>query len=267
MMSLLADYERTPGTSYGSIEGGVHYKNLSLISDPIVSMSRKKWKLADFGGGSGIVGLHTLSRIPDADLYIIDGNPSQLEGVPFEASKYRLENSPAIIERNLLELDIYDQFDGGTMRMVLNYMNKDQIRKALSNICASMKMGSLFVNCAMVALSNEQQIFYNDFRYPSSDMYVLGNYHAGRHIPTLQELHSMQKDIFGSCQVIGMIKMDQTSQNVQKRFSLSDAETGSMISQWQMAPEKAKMELNLRVDDDGVCHYDWLNAVFTCMKS
>jgi hypothetical protein len=267
------EYEQRSGAEYGSIEGGVHYENLGLLSGPILESlapTSGRIRLADFGAGSGIVGLHVRDVLEgqgsEPDLYAIDKNPEQLEGVDFESSRYS-HNSAIAVLADLLDLGIENEFDCGTMRMVLNYMTKDQIPVALRNVAKSLNPGAVFVNCAMVAFTPEQAVFYNDFRYPSSDRILFGGDYARRYIPELEELIAMQRTVFGNCLVTGSVKLDQTSRNVQHRFSFTDRQTDGMIGEWFSAPERARRELNLRVDQDGIAHYDWWNVALTSIKT
>lgn len=267
------EYEQKTGAQYGQVEGGVHYNNLNLISDPFDKYIRPaggKIKCADFGGGSGIVGLYIKNFLEDKSIQtkidIIDKNPKQLEGVSIEESKYGYQGESKIILADLFNLNIENVYDSGVMRMVLNYMTKEQIPLALNNVARAMRAGGVFINCAMVAFSQEQQIFYNNFRYPSSDRILFGGDYAKRYIPTVGEFLEMQEAAFGSCFVTGFVSLDQTSKNVQERFSFSRQQTDRMAGEWFKAPEKAKKELNLRIDSEGVVHYDWWNVVLTSIR-
>lgn len=270
---FLKEYERTAGSSYGAVEGGVHYRNLDLILEPLrrhlILPTSKRIKLADFGGGSGIVGLYARNSLEsngiETDLEIVDKNSRQLEGAASEARKYKHYDKVKIILADLLDLGIEEVYHCGVMRMVLNYMTKEQIPVALQNVAEALKRGAIFVNCAMVAFSEEQKIFYNSYRYPSSDRFIFGK-PTERYIPTIIELMNLQKSIFGDCFVAYFIKLDQTSRNVQERFYFTKEETAGMVHEWFRAPEKAKKELNLYLDSKGVAHYDWWNVVLTSIK-
>lgn len=100
-------------------------------------------KIADFGGGDGILGhivggqLGSTERLPE--LFNIDSNPRSL--------KYCRDNYPEIktIKQDLLEPLKKDFFDVGLSRFSVQYCSKAEQPKIIKNIYNSLKKGGFFV--------------------------------------------------------------------------------------------------------------------------
>lgn len=168
--------EITSGKEYGR-SFKFYYSNLDKLNNQIAKYVKKfdknkNIKIADFGCGSGIVGCAVCSYLEKIGyknyiLYAIDLNPNQLEGVFYEAKRYKVPRKKIIIQKkdvvygNLKKFR--ELFDIIVSRYVLHYLTKKENIKFIKNIKKCLKKDGLFILINLGCDSRSDQKIKNKY--------------------------------------------------------------------------------------------------------
>jgi len=187
--------ERIAGKDYGNTFNGMYYKHLEYITEPVLRHVDAYYhrysmiSIADFGGGSGIVGGAIKRSLKEkgykSTLIVIDVNKNQLEGVGKEAGTLGVR--PVL--KNFFDFlqDDKERFDVISMRNVLNYMDREQNYYALKSAYNALRMGGIYVNSFLFSPDEESQKAMNKF-YGIQEGFLQGKYARPRHLVTLYEI-------------------------------------------------------------------------------
>ncbi|MCK4649845.1 class I SAM-dependent methyltransferase [Candidatus Pacearchaeota archaeon] len=135
-------HERIAGAEFGKTLGGAYYQNLRYYQNPIRRFvqqnRRKRYKIVDIGGGSGIVGCALLRTVMDlgieGKLDVYDINPRQLEGVAAESEKLKIPNKLIRFLKHDVLMGISEKYDIASMRKVLHCFNAKENEEVISKL-------------------------------------------------------------------------------------------------------------------------------------
>lgn len=156
-------WERLVGEKFGTGYSSIYYDQnwITDIIRPVVEVAksgRKTFTLADFGCGSGIVGLNAIKAIESfrkVDPYLIDINSRQLEGIAEESKRLAVSSSYRIINGNMLDLQLpAASFNGIVGRLFLHHLTKEDNERIWSHI-AKMLSPSGIASIYHMAPTNE----------------------------------------------------------------------------------------------------------------
>ncbi len=196
-----ANYDPLSATVMLGDQNPGYYRGLKAFVTPILNRARTgysgQFKIADFGGGSGIVGTAVLRWLLkwgyNAYLTVVDFNPDNLAQVPAEARKVGVPpNRVGTLQSDLVSVRFRDMLDGITTRAVLHYNPKSKYLPILSKINESLRVGGVYTGLEMAAPDRSLARFMNKF-YNKADDFLIGKKHPKRWYPTQAKLASLMK--------------------------------------------------------------------------